>query len=153
MCSSDLAVLDAAGRGVEVRILTNSYETVQDVGIAAGYFISLHYLAPLLAAGVRVFEWNGTASKDQPRPYLHAKEFIIDGELAVVGSFNLSVRSCFIESEDLVGVFDPEFAAGMERRFTRLLTETTEIKPDYLERQRENFRGKIALARYLELLY
>lgn len=147
------ALLDAAGRGVDVRILTNSYETIQEVGIAAGYFISLHYLEPLLAAGVRVFEWNGTSGEDQLRPYLHAKEFIIDGEFAAVGSFNLSMRSCFVESEDLVGVFDPDFAAGLERRFARLLAEATEVKPDYLERQRETYRGKIALARYLELLY
>ena len=147
------ALLDAAGRGVEVKILTNSYATIQEVGIAAGYFISLYYLEPLLRAGVRIFELNGPTGDVQPRPYLHAKEFLIDGELTAIGSFNLSVRSCYIESENLVGVFDPRFAAAQEELFSRLLADATEITPDYLAQQQKLFRAKISRARYLELLY
>jgi phosphatidylserine/phosphatidylglycerophosphate/cardiolipin synthase-like enzyme len=148
------ALLDAAGRGVEVVILTNSYATIQEVGIAAGYFISLHYLEPLLAAGIRIFEINGPEHDGQPLPYLHSKEFLIDGELAAIGSFNLSIRSCYIESENLVVVLDPEFAAAEEKLFLELVRgRATEITPDYLDRQRQTFRSKISLARYLELLY
>jgi phosphatidylserine/phosphatidylglycerophosphate/cardiolipin synthase-like enzyme len=124
------------------------------VGIAAGYFISLHYLEPLLAAGIRIFEIDGPVSEGQPLSYLHSKEFLVDGELAAIGSFNLSIRSCYIESENLVGVLDPEFTAAEEKLFLQLVRgRATEITPDYLDRQRRTFRSKISLARYLELLY
>ncbi len=40
---------------------------------------------PLLAAGIRVFEWNG--------PMLHAKTAVADGRWARLGSTNLNVAS------------------------------------------------------------
>ncbi len=147
-------LLDAAARGVDVRILTNSLTTGQEIGFATGFYISLNYLADLLAAGVRLYEVNGNPEPGAPQPYLHVKEFLIDGELAAIGSANLSIRSCYIESENLVNVFDPALASAQEQRFLqRLAAEATEITPAYLQQLQEQHKNKMEIARMVELLY
>jgi cardiolipin synthase len=58
------------------------------------------YYAELLAAGVRIYEYQG--------PMLHAKAFIVDRDLSTVGSANVDTRSfklnfevgCFISSRE-----------------------------------------------------
>jgi cardiolipin synthase A/B len=146
-------LLDAAGRGVEVHILTNSFETIQEIGIAVGYYITLNYCGPLLEAGARVYELVAP-DHEGPRPYLHVKEFLVDGQWAAIGSFNLSIRSCFIESESLIAVPDPDFTLRRENEFWDLVAHRgREITPDHLARQKENFGAYLPLARYLDLLY
>lgn len=148
------ALIDAAGRGVEVRILTNSYNTGKEVNYSTGFFISLNYFAKLLEAGIRLFEINGHNQEGVPQPYLHSKEFLIDGEWAAIGSFNLSVRSCFIESENLLYLYDTRLAAQRERQFlARLENDSTEITPAYLKKLTEQHKSWMDMGRYVELLY
>jgi phosphatidylserine/phosphatidylglycerophosphate/cardiolipin synthase-like enzyme len=148
------ALLDAARRGVDVRILTNSQTTAQDVNLGAGYYISLNYFGRLLDAGVRLFLVNGDPLLKGIQPYLHVKEFLIDGRLACFGSFNLSIRSCFIESENLVNVFDPRLAEGEEALFLeRCGALANELTQPMLRDQLRQHRGKMGIARNFELLF
>jgi phosphatidylserine/phosphatidylglycerophosphate/cardiolipin synthase-like enzyme len=148
------ALRDAAARGVDVRILTNSEATAREVGFAASFYISLNYFAELLAAGIRLFEINGHSDPAAPQPYYHVKEFLIDGEYAAVGSVNLTIRSCYIESENLVNIFDPALTAAQEKLFlSRLEHDATEITPSYLQRLQEQNKNKMEIARVVELLY
>ncbi len=148
------ALTEAAGRGVEVRILTNSYLTGQEVGFSAGHSITLRYCGPLLDAGVRIYEMSGPEDEKAPKPYLHAKEFYIDGKWAAVGSFNLSMRSCFIESENLILVEDPDFVEACEEAFLdRLRRDATEMTRKHLREQKERFRAKMAVTDYLDLFF
>jgi phosphatidylserine/phosphatidylglycerophosphate/cardiolipin synthase-like enzyme len=148
------ALIEAAGRGVDVRILTNSRRTGQEVGFSAGHSITLRYCEPLLDAGVRIFEMRGPKDEKDPRPYLHAKEFLIDGRWAAVGSFNLSMRSCFIESENLVVVEDADFARGFERAFLeRLERHASEMTRKSLKEQKERSRALMAVTDYLDLFF
>ncbi len=148
------ALTEAAARGVDVRILTNSYLTGQEVGFSAGHSITLRYCRPLLDAGVRIYEMKGPEDEKATRPYLHAKEFYVDGQWAAVGSFNLSMRSCYIESENLVLVEDPDFAHGQEEAFlARVRNDATEMTTESLEAQRERFRAMMAVTDYLDLFF
>jgi cardiolipin synthase len=89
------ALKTAAGRNVDVRILLPSTSDVSVVKHAAR-----SYYAELLAAGVRIYEYQG--------PMLHAKAFIVDRDLSTVGSANVDTRSfklnfevgCFISSRE-----------------------------------------------------
>src|SRR5690606_25251074 len=73
---------------------------------------------PLLAAGVRVFEWNGSM--------MHAKTAVADGHWARVGSTNLNVASWLTNYEmDVVAEDDP-CARAMERAYLRDLENATE---------------------------
>src|SRR5207245_8223690 len=74
------ALRRAAADGVDVRLLLPASS---DIGWIAA--ISRIQYRPLLAAGVRIFEWNGSV--------LHAKTAVADSLWTRVGSTNLNVAS------------------------------------------------------------
>ncbi len=74
---------------------------------------------PLLEAGVRIFEWNGTM--------LHAKTAVADGHWARVGSTNLNISSWFGNYELDAAVEDESFAGDMEEMYLQDLTKATEV--------------------------
>ena len=108
------ALLAAARDGVDVRLLVPGASDLPVVSrlSRAGY-------RPLLEAGVRVFEWNGSM--------MHAKTAVADGKWARVGSTNLNVASWLGNYELDVVVEDERFGAAMERLFEDDLARATEI--------------------------
>ena len=74
---------------------------------------------PLLEAGVRVFEWNGSM--------LHAKTAVADGRWARVGSSNLNVASWIGNYELDVAIEDEAFAREMQAMYEDDLTNATEL--------------------------
>ena len=74
---------------------------------------------PLLEAGVRVFEWNGSM--------LHAKTAVADGRWSRVGSSNLNIASWLGNWELDVAVEDIAFANEMEQMYLQDLDGATEI--------------------------
>jgi len=108
------ALLAAARDGVDVRLLVPGSSDIPAVGSLsrAGY-------RPLLEAGVRVFEWNGSM--------LHAKTAVADGRWARVGSTNLNLASWIGNCEIDVAVEDKAFAERMEEQYLRDLDNATEI--------------------------
>ena len=147
-------LLDAAGRGVDVRIATNSLRTGREVHMAAGYFATLNYIERLHGAGIRVYEAKGEGDEQKPQPYLHTKQYLFDGKLAAAGSFNLSLRSSYIESENLVFILDPGICQRRESLFLEFLgKKCEEITPAHLSRYKTQHKTKVDLAAYLELLY
>lgn len=147
------SLLAAARRGVDVRIYTNSQTAGQELYWSTGYFISLNYFARLVREGVRIFLNPGVEGRKEAQPYLHAKEFIIDDELVMSGSFNLSLRSCFVESENLVNIFHPALAAAECARFDRHTAAATEVTSDFLRTQYRTNRTTADIARTFELFF
>ena len=118
------ALCAAARDGVDVRLLVPGASDVPVVSL-----LSRSSYRPLLEAGIRVFEWNGTM--------LHAKSAVADGRWARVGSTNLNLAS-FIGNYELdVAVEDAGFAAAMERQYRDDLLQATEI---VLQRRRRRLR-------------
>lgn len=108
------ALCAAARDGVDVRLLVPSASdiTILQPLSRAGY-------RPLLAAGVRVFEWNGTM--------MHAKTAVADDLWARVGSTNLNFVSWMQNWELDVAVEDPAFAVQMAAMYREDLARSTEI--------------------------
>ncbi len=104
----------AARDGVDVRLLVPG---ATDIWILRG--LSRAGYRPLLEAGVRVYEWNGTM--------LHAKTAVADGRWARVGSTNLNLQSWIGNWELDVAVEDEGFAAEMEDMYLDDLGRATEI--------------------------
>ncbi|MEO8382125.1 MAG: phosphatidylserine/phosphatidylglycerophosphate/cardiolipin synthase family protein [Acidobacteriota bacterium] len=77
--------------GVYVQIVTNSLRSTDGVLPQAAY---LKYRRRLARAGLDVREYKG------PDP-LHAKSYVIDGKIAIIGSYNLDRRSQNLDSEAL----------------------------------------------------
>ena len=108
------ALCAAARDGVDVRLLVPG---ASDIPVVSA--LSRSGYRPLLAAGVRVFEWNGTM--------LHAKTAVADGRWARVGSTNLNLAS-FVGNHELdVAIEDAPFAAAMERQYEEDLAGATEV--------------------------
>jgi cardiolipin synthase len=117
------ALRAAAEDGVDVRLLLPS---ASDLPLLRP--LSRSGYRPLLEAGVRVFEWNGTM--------LHAKTAVADCIWARVGSTNLNVVSWFGNFELDVVIEDVPFAREMEETYLRDLENATEIVLDSRQRVR-----------------
>lgn len=104
----------AARDGVDVRLLVPGSSDIPSVGA-----LSRSGYKPLLKAGVRVFEWNGSM--------LHAKTAVADGRWARVGSTNLNLASWIGNCELDVAIEDEEFAQRMELQYETDLGNSTEI--------------------------
>jgi cardiolipin synthase len=109
------ALRGAAMDGVDVRLLvpgsSGDLRFLRPVS-RAGY-------RPLLEAGVRVFEWNGSM--------LHAKTAVADGRWARVGSSNLNLASWIGNWELDVAVENLEFGDEMAQMYLQDLDNATEI--------------------------
>ncbi|MCP1375031.1 phospholipase D-like domain-containing protein [Dyella lutea] len=108
------ALAAAARDGVDVRLLVPGSS---DIPMVAG--LSRSGYRPLLKAGVRVFEWNGSM--------IHAKTAVADGQWARVGSSNLNIASWLGNREIDVAVEDEGFAAQLAVQYEKDLTNATEI--------------------------
>jgi cardiolipin synthase len=117
------ALRAAAKDGVDVRLLVPN---ATDIPILKA--LSRSGYRPLLEAGVRVFEWNGTM--------LHAKTAVADCIWARVGSTNLNIASWFGNLELDVVIEDVPFAKEMEETYLRDLENATEVVLDARRRVR-----------------
>ena len=109
------SLIAAASDGVDVRLLVPGSGT--DLPIIqrltrAGY-------RPLLEAGVRIFEWNGTM--------VHSKTAVADSRWARVGSSNLNIQSWLGNWELDVAIDNEAFGREMDQTFLRDLENTTEV--------------------------
>jgi cardiolipin synthase len=108
------ALVAAARDGVDVRLLVPGSSDIPAVASMSrsGY-------RPLLKAGIRVFEWNGSM--------LHAKTAVADGQWARVGSSNLNIASWLSNRELDVAVEDAGFAGQLAEQYERDIGHATEI--------------------------
>jgi len=116
--------LEAVSKGVEVKILTNSLASTDNVEAFASYQADRNVL---LATGIQIFEFKpdaeirkrimtGELQEDldfQPIFGLHAKSMVVDDEITVIGTFNLDPRSANLNTECIVVVKSTDVASGV----------------------------------------
>src|SRR6185503_18767245 len=107
----------ALGRGVRIRILTNSLAATDNLWPQAGY---VGDKAQLVKSGVELWEYQGPEC-------LHAKDAVIDGETVIVGSYNLDPRSQRLNRELALVVTNREVAAELRARMDRHLERAVRI--------------------------
>jgi cardiolipin synthase A/B len=104
-----------ARAGVDVRLLLpNELTDARPIRYA-----SHSYYAELLAAGVRIFEYQPSM--------MHAKTVVVDGLWAVVGSANMDIRSKELNEENVIGILEREFAMELERSMEADFARSVEI--------------------------
>ena len=108
-------LVDAARRGVDVRILTVSDET----DIRTTWYAGRARYTELLRGGVRIYEYQPTM--------MHAKTLVADGIWGTIGSANFDNRSLAFNNESNLVVWDREFGAVMDSTFLLDLTKAREI--------------------------
>jgi putative cardiolipin synthase len=117
-----------AGRGVAVRILTNSLEATDIALVHSGY---ARRRVELLSGGVELFELmrfpdtaaarqHATDSAGSGGSSLHAKTFAVDAERVFVGSLNFDPRSANLNTELGLVIESPDLASRIEAVFRSL---------------------------------
>lgn len=138
---------EAIDRDVEVKILTNSLASTDNLEAFNGY---MRDRVELVESGIRVFEFKPDAQvrydvmtgalQDSidftPIFGLHAKSMVIDNHISVIGTFNLDPRSANLNTECIVIIYSDQVAtdlyAAMEVDFRpeNAWEITTEFNPD-----------------------
>lgn len=117
---------DVIGRGVRVRILTNSLGATDNLEAFSGY---QRERDALLAIGVELYEFRPDAAVRRavmtgplqatidyaPVFGLHAKSMVVDDAIAVIGTFNLDPRSANLNTECLAVIRDARIAGDLAR--------------------------------------
>jgi putative cardiolipin synthase len=124
---SGAAALGAlAGRGVRVRVLTNSLAATDVAPVHAGY---AKYRKALLRSGVQLYELKPVSepkggrrgSEGSSNASLHAKTFAVDRSRVFVGSFNFDPRSARLNTEMGVVVESAALASRLSGALDELL--------------------------------
>ena len=109
-------LVDAARRGVDVRILTTSDQT----DIKTTWYAGRARYEELLEGGVRIYEYQPTM--------MHAKTLVADGVWSSIGTLNFDNRSLAFNDESNLLVLDAALGAEMERIFMEDLRYSVEIE-------------------------
>jgi cardiolipin synthase A/B len=128
------ALLDAAARGVDVRLVLPSRSDS-----APAYHAGRSYYTQLLQAGVKIYERRGAT--------LHAKTAIVDGVWSLVGSSNLDWRSALDNDEINAVILGREFGAQMQAAYLKDIEASDAIDLRDWERRPAMMRLKEMAAR------
>jgi len=131
-------------RGVRVRLLTNSLMSNNHITAHSGY---MKYRKPMLEAGAELYELRADAALrehfkafdgDHEVPAgIHTKAFVLDGEQALIGSFNFDPRSRDLNSEIGLVITDAAFARRVLEEMNR------DFHPENSYRLFLNEKGKL----------
>ena len=108
------ALKQAALSGVDVRILMPEKSDSAVVGAASKF-----YYEELLRVGVRIFLYK--------KGFVHAKTVVADGDLSVVGTANMDIRSFDLNFEIMSVIYGVAFAKQLEGAFLNDMKECTEL--------------------------
>ena len=110
----------AAKRGVDVRIITPGIPDKKLI-----FRITRANYEPLISAGVRIFQYSPG--------FTHAKSFVSDDEIAVVGTINMDFRSLYLHYECGLLLINTESIRQIRNDYSETITQCTEINSEDLK--------------------
>lgn len=105
----------AAKRGVDVRIYTPGIPDKKMI-----YQLTRSYFPPLLKAGVKIYSYTPG--------FLHAKTWLVDDTVAVVGSVNLDYRSLYLHFECGALLYGCPALEDVRRDFESIETDSVPVR-------------------------
>ena len=111
---------DVCDNGIGVTIMTNSAQNNGNPFGAADYVL---HKEKILETGIKVLEYDGGIS-------YHAKSMVVDDDLAIVGSFNMDMKSVYQDTELMLVVNSKELAAQLSGMFENYQADATEADPE-----------------------
>ena len=118
----------AAKGGVDVRIMTPGVPDKKMV-----FLLTQSFYEQLIEAGVKIYEY-------QPG-FLHAKSFVCDDEIAVVGTINLDYRSLYLHFEDGVWIYKNKVIQDILDDFLETMRYCEPISIDFCKNRNIVIRG------------
>lgn len=131
------ALIDAARRGVEVKLVLPSHTDSW-----ATFHAGRSHYSVLLRAGVKIYERRGAI--------MHSKTASIDGVWSTIGSTNLDWRSFLHNDEINASILGRDFSRQMDAMFARDLAESNAIDLERWERRSPILRLQEGVARIVE---
>lgn len=127
------ALCMAADSGVDVRLLLPGIPDHKYTDIVAG-----SYYETLLSHGVKIYRFTPG--------FLHAKSFVADGEVAMVGTVNMDYRSFKLHYECGVMLYGVDAIADLKADMARVIERSEQLK---LEQWKKRPRWKRIVERFL----
>lgn len=112
------ALQNAAKSGVDVRIIMPG---IPDKKII--FWVSQSYYEPLIECGVKIYQYTPG--------FLHAKCFLSDDEIAVVGSINMDYRSLYLHFECGVWMYQSSAVQSVKEDMLQTMAESEEINMEF----------------------
>lgn len=116
---------EAAQRGVKVHLITNSQHAARTLMVNGllgwMYWECTKHYRWLLERGIEIYEWQKPGA-------FHSKNFLVDDQVASVGSFNIARGSTYHHSESNIFVDDTNFAVQMKQQFEIDLQDCKQVK-------------------------
>lgn len=108
-------------KNTEITILTNSLAVSPNGFGISGY---MKYRKDNVSFADSVYEYQGIGS-------LHAKSFIFDDRISMIGTFNIDPRSTFLSTESMVVIDSMEFTKMFEEVIGDLMDQSLLVDEDY----------------------
>lgn len=114
------AIKNAALRGIDVRIITPH---IPDKKII--FIMTRSYYKSLMEAGVKIYEYEPG--------FIHAKTYLSDDKIAIVGTMNLDYRSLVHHFENGVYLYNHKVLKDIKKDIESLFKESIYMKEDPLK--------------------
>ena len=111
---------DICQRSESVQIMTNAVENGANPFGCCDY---LNQKEDILATGATVLEWMGGES-------LHTKTVLLDDRYSVIGSFNMDMRSTYLDTEIMLVIDSPELNQLLQEKFNGMSQASKYVYPD-----------------------
>ncbi|WP_350343487.1 phospholipase D family protein [Proteinivorax tanatarense] len=98
----------------DIEVLTNSVATSSNYFAMSGHIRNRKKIVDL---GADVFEYQGEGT-------VHAKSYIFDNRISMVGSFNLDFRSTFLSTETMLVIDSPQFAEHLKKEVDNYISDS-----------------------------
>lgn len=116
----------------EVSIITNSVENGANPFGCSDY---LNQRDNILDTGVKVHEFSGKNS-------IHMKAWLVDDDMSVLGSFNMDMRSTYIDTELMLAVDSKDLNKILRADFNKTLEGTRSVRDDGSYKYENNYMRK-----------
>lgn len=122
ICSDEMyaGLTDLTENGKHVEIITNAVENGANPWGCTDY---LNEKENILATGSEVYEYAREHS-------LHTKTILVDDSISLVGSFNMDMRSAYLDTEIMLYIDSPEINAMLRQGINQDMEYSDHVMPD-----------------------
>lgn len=127
---------------ISITIMTNS---VKNNGNAFGAVDYALHKEELLDTGIDILEYEGGIS-------YHGKSIVIDDDIAVIGSFNMDMKSVYQDTEMMLVIKSKELTAQLRENLESYQKETKEAGPD-IDKKEEIFGEGVSVPQKIQRFF
>lgn len=126
----------ASQRGIDVRIITPNIPDKKSI-----FLLTQSYYNKLIRSGVRIYQYTPG--------FMHAKNYVCDDKIGVVGTINMDYRSLYLHFECATYLYDMKAVLDIKKDFEETLLKCREITLEDCARRKLHTRIYQAVLRLI----